>query len=114
MISTLLTLRPLLDGIIHQLANEEPAFLVDVEEVPSLKSIFPHLGTESENDPFVPYPGYSVRPGLSDIAFYLHSSGSTGLPKTIPLTQRNILHWAKLRKLARSCYNMVLNGVQRL
>ncbi|KAJ8701439.1 hypothetical protein PTI98_000222 [Pleurotus ostreatus] len=95
-ISTLFTLRPLLDGIIHQLANEEPAFLVDVEEVPSLKSIFPHLGTESEKDPFAPYPGYSVRPGLSDIALYLHSSGSTGLPKTIPLTQRNILHWAKL------------------
>lgn len=95
-VSTSVTMKPLLDGINQQLVNEGQTFSVDVEEVPPLNVVFPFLGAESEADPFSPYPGYPMRPELSSVALYLHSSGSTGLPKTIPLTQRNILHWARL------------------
>ncbi|KAF4582493.1 putative NRPS-like protein biosynthetic cluster [Pleurotus pulmonarius] len=95
-ISTSMTMKPLLDAIRQQLASDGQAFSVDVEEVPPLNVIFPLLGAEIETDSFVPYPEYPVRPELSTPALYLHSSGSTGMPKTITLTQRAILHWARL------------------
>jgi acyl-CoA synthetase (AMP-forming)/AMP-acid ligase II len=35
---------------------------------------------------------------LDDVLLYLHSSGSTGLPKSIPTTFRSVVHWAGQRE----------------
>ncbi|KAK0463067.1 putative aminoadipate reductase [Desarmillaria tabescens] len=66
--------------------------------LPSLDSIFPKLGLETREDPFTPYVS-PTRFLLTDVAFYLHSSGSTGLPKTIPQTQTSILHWCSFQSI---------------
>ena len=89
------TLKPLIDKIQDDLAAH-PDFAVSIEEVPSLREIYPKLGYETEQDPFEPYPA-GPRPSLDDICNYLHSSGSTGLPKSIPQTFRAVIHWATFR-----------------
>lgn len=76
---------------------------ISVSEVPSLDSIFPKLGSEARGDPFIPYVS-TTRSLLTDVAFYLHSSGSTGLPKTIPQTQTSILHWCSFQSIRDLIY----------
>jgi acyl-CoA synthetase (AMP-forming)/AMP-acid ligase II len=90
-----------------------------IAEIPLLGQIYPHLGHESTADAFVPYPSPAARTSLDDVAMYLHSSGgfgllsnsffnrkfnlctsgSTGFPKCIPETHRNLIHWAALGQL---------------
>jgi acyl-coenzyme A synthetase/AMP-(fatty) acid ligase len=95
------TLKPLIDQVRAKLASSDPDFVVSIEEVPPLLEIYPKLGHEKEEDPFEPYPA-GPRPSLDDICIYLHSSGSTGLPKTIPQTFWTIAHWSSFRSSA--CY----------
>ncbi|KAJ3503559.1 hypothetical protein NLJ89_g8377 [Agrocybe chaxingu] len=91
LVTTRETLRPLIDEVEKLLASS--LYELALEEMPPLLEIFPKLGYEKEEDPFQLYPG-SSRPPLDDILMYLHSSGSTGLPKTIPQTFRTMVHWA--------------------
>ncbi|KAK0478796.1 putative aminoadipate reductase [Armillaria novae-zelandiae] len=79
---------------------------ISVSEVPSLDSIFPKLGSETRGDPFTPYVS-TTRSPLTDVAFYLHSSGSTGFPKTIPQTQTSILHWCSFRSEPESIRDLI-------
>ncbi|KAJ8509096.1 hypothetical protein ONZ45_g8704 [Pleurotus djamor] len=95
-IATKVTLKALIEGVQSQLDQDKSTFSLTVDEVPSLESVFPKLGYETANDEFSPYPDYPVKPSLSSLALYLHSSGSTGFPKPIPLTQTSIVHWATL------------------
>jgi len=90
------TLKPLVDKIQDDPASAHPDFTVSIEEVPSLREIYPKLGHETEQDPFEPYPA-GTRPSLDGICNHLHSSGSTGLPKSIPQTFRAIIHWFTFR-----------------
>ncbi|KAK0201032.1 putative aminoadipate reductase [Desarmillaria ectypa] len=76
----------------------ESSVNLSVFELPSLDSIFPKLGSETRSDPFTPYVS-TMRSLLTDVAFYLHSSGSTGFPKTIPQTQTSILHWCSFQSI---------------
>ncbi|CAA7265482.1 unnamed protein product [Cyclocybe aegerita] len=92
LVATRATLRPLMEDLEKELAAD-PLYALSIEEVPPLFDIFPKLGQEKEEDPFTPYPT-AQRPSLKEIAMYLHSSGSTGLPKTIAQTFRAIVHWA--------------------
>ncbi|KAJ3505840.1 hypothetical protein NLJ89_g7204 [Agrocybe chaxingu] len=92
LVATRETLRPLIEDLEKELATD-PLYVLSIEEVPPLFDIFPKIGQEKEEDPFVPYPT-AQRPSLNDIVMYLHSSGSTGLPKTIAHTFRAIVHWA--------------------
>jgi hypothetical protein len=46
-----------------------------VEEIPLLGQIYPHLGQETTEDTFVPYPNPTIKIALDDVALYLHSSG---------------------------------------
>lgn len=87
-----------------QLELELESFVnIPVSEVPSLDSIFPKLGSETRGDPFTPYVS-TARSLLTDVAFYLHSSGSTGFPKTIPQTQTSILHWCSFQSIRDLIY----------
>ena len=45
--------------------------------------------------------GVFIRPDLSEVCMYLHSSGSTGLPKVIP--QSHKLNWAGSRTFKVLC-----------
>lgn len=96
LLTTYQTLRPLVDEINNTLKSTEPSFELLVDEVPPLFDIFPKLGKETAEDPFVEYPTGPRLP-LDDVLLYLHSSGSTGFPKTITQTFRTMLHWAGMR-----------------
>lgn len=93
LLTTQETLRPLIDEIQLELSKAETPYIISLEEVPPLSEIFPKLGNETAADPFEPYPK-APRPPLDNTAIYLHSSGSTGLPKTIRQTFRTLSHWA--------------------
>ncbi|KAF9064552.1 hypothetical protein BDP27DRAFT_1405295 [Rhodocollybia butyracea] len=67
-------------------SSRDHLYNVAFEEVPALHELFPKLGKETREDPFNPYPAPLSYPNPDDCAIYLHSSGSTGLPKAIPLT----------------------------
>ncbi|QRV80473.1 acetyl-CoA synthetase-like protein [Ceratobasidium sp. AG-Ba] len=57
--------------------------------VPTLTDLYPQLGKLGAQD-FVPFP--DVEPAKSDsIVAILHSSGSTGLPRPIPLHQEGVM-----------------------
>ncbi|KAF8901178.1 acetyl-CoA synthetase-like protein [Gymnopilus junonius] len=93
LLTTQQTLRPLLGEIQMELSKEATPYNISFEEVPPLSEIFPKLGNETAADPFEPYPK-APRPPLDNTALYLHSSGSTGLPKTIRHTFKSLSHWA--------------------
>jgi acyl-CoA synthetase (AMP-forming)/AMP-acid ligase II len=97
LITTQVTLRSLIDGIKSELAEHEPYFELHIDEIPSLAEIYPKLGKEKPSDSFEPYPP-TTRPPMSDIAIYIHSSGSTGFPKAIPQTHEIMVHWAAFRQ----------------
>ena len=93
------TFSNLIDQVKKGLASTSPSYILTTDEVPSLSEIFPRLGQEKLEDAFTEYPA-GAKPGLDKILMYLHSSGSTGFPKTIPQTFRSMVHWAGLRMLA--------------
>jgi len=77
-----------LEGLRAELKAADPNYKFDpsrIIEAPTLQDMFPHLGKETARDPFTPIPD-TFSPKDSDIAIYLHSSGSTGLPKPIAFT----------------------------
>ncbi|TFK74161.1 acetyl-CoA synthetase-like protein [Pluteus cervinus] len=96
LITTQSTLKPLLDGIDSQLAETHSPFGLQVEEAPEVLSIFPELGGKSAERLLPLWPHPVVRPKAEDICLYLHSSGSTGFPKPIPLTHKNIVQWGAI------------------
>ncbi|KAF8955032.1 acetyl-CoA synthetase-like protein [Flammula alnicola] len=94
LLTTQETLKTLVSEIKADLAKDSPEFALEVLEMPPLSKIFPKLGHEKPEDPFEEYPKVAVRPALDDALLYLHSSGSTGFPKSIKETFRIICHWA--------------------
>ncbi|KAF5389352.1 hypothetical protein D9757_004361 [Collybiopsis confluens] len=87
LLTTESTLGDLVLGIKEQLATEDPAFELSIEEAPTLNQLYPKLGHEKGTHPFEPYyPWKPNYPSPKEIAVYLHSSGSTGFPKAIPLS----------------------------
>ncbi|KAF7343921.1 General substrate transporter [Mycena venus] len=95
-VSTCVTLDALLVGVKEELGHVDPDFTLKIEEVPSLSQVYPNLGDEKPDRAFDPYPASANRPALDDVCLYLHSSGSTGLPKAIPETHRVLWQWTTL------------------
>lgn len=93
-------MQSLLDGVKAQLESGTETYPLVVDEAPTLPAIYPRLGVETASDPFIPFSPYSKRPLLTDVAIYLHSSGSTGLPKAIGEPHIALLHYTLFRKLA--------------
>jgi acyl-coenzyme A synthetase/AMP-(fatty) acid ligase len=98
LVATCETLSDLMKHVKKEIFANDPTYELSIEELPALDLIFPRLGTESEEDSFIPYPDIHSRPALSDVCIYLHSSGSTGVPKIIPQTHEILLNWAGSRK----------------
>ncbi|KAG6824420.1 hypothetical protein H0H92_006932 [Tricholoma furcatifolium] len=85
------TLKYLLDQVQCQY-RALSALDFEIMEIPSLYTVYPHLRTDGESPPnlFSPYP--VSRPDY--MCMFLHSSGSSGLPKAIPQTHRALMNWA--------------------
>ncbi|KAH8088908.1 putative aminoadipate reductase [Cristinia sonorae] len=87
------SLQPLVKAITAILTEKN--FPLQVNELPHINDVFPSLsqqhGEKAKNVERYPTPSAPHRP--DDIVIYLHSSGSTGFPKAIPLTQRILTLW---------------------
>ncbi|KAL1699761.1 hypothetical protein EV121DRAFT_295859 [Schizophyllum commune] len=92
-VATQQTLHALIAAVKGELGSE---YALEVDEVPALDAVFPHLAQEKESDAFEPYPESSVEPKSDDMLLYLHSSGSTGFPKAIPHTRASMAGWSRL------------------
>ncbi|KAG6840630.1 hypothetical protein C0991_005482 [Blastosporella zonata] len=90
---TTATLKSLLESVrVHIISDD-----LDVDEVPSLSTAYPHLGHEQADHPFESFPGPPNPRSEDDLCIYIHSSGSTGLPKAIPQTHLALMRWALFR-----------------
>ena len=97
LIATRETLSDLMKCVKAEIFGKDPTYELSIEELPALDAIFPRLGHEVEEDLFTPYPALQIRPDLSEVCLYLHSSGSTGLPKVIPQSHKVQINWAGSR-----------------
>ncbi|KAF7378113.1 Acetyl-CoA synthetase-like protein [Mycena sanguinolenta] len=78
--------------LVETVASDNAGYELSIEDIPLLGQIYPHLGHETPKHPFVPYSSPTTSISLDNVALYLHSSGSTGLPKPIPQAHRNLVH----------------------
>lgn len=88
-------------SLVHLLSDAQTAFAakgacLQVDELPSIHVVYPSLSGVAQNVEEVPFPAIE-KPGDDDIALYLHSAGSTGLPKPIALSQKIINQWVNNR-----------------
>ncbi|KAG1900203.1 putative aminoadipate reductase [Suillus fuscotomentosus] len=90
------SLGSLIDGIkAGSLSQGTNASQLQLDMMPTLKDLYPVLGTGSPDENFLPYPPQASRSSPDDILYYLHSSGSTGFPKAIPTTHQTIIGWCR-------------------
>lgn len=70
-------------------------FTVQITNRLSLVSVFPGITDRDPNltPDVLAYPSPTNKPNPDDVMLYLHSSGSTGLPKPITNTYRLALEW---------------------
>lgn len=66
-------------------------------EMPALTDAFPNIHTRDATSEWAPYPPRPTRPDPEGTCLYLHSSGSTGLPKSIALTHTVVYQWFESR-----------------
>ncbi|KAJ7509627.1 putative aminoadipate reductase [Mycena galericulata] len=95
------SLSPLVDSVSTDLSAMNPPYELSIEEIPLLGQLYPHLGHETTEDAFVPYPSPAARTSLDQVSVYLHSSGSTGFPKSIPETHRTLIHFGALGAMSQ-------------
>ncbi|KAJ3557049.1 hypothetical protein NM688_g1689 [Phlebia brevispora] len=86
----------------HLLSNAETAFSAEgltlqIDELPELSKVYPKfaVGNGIAHDAKEALYPALPRPGNDELAMFIHSSGSTGFPKPIPLTQKIITQWVK-------------------
>jgi acyl-CoA synthetase (AMP-forming)/AMP-acid ligase II len=77
------SLQTLADEVKKELASSD--YALEIRELPSLPDIYPRLSQESRSDAFEPIKPLSRRDTPDDVVLYIHSSGSTGFPKSIPI-----------------------------
>ena len=69
---------------------------LQIDELLSPSLAYPHLfGEQNQVRNDEPYPPRSPLPDPDDLCFYLHSSGSTGFPKAIPIKHKMTLQYCK-------------------
>ncbi|KAI6017888.1 hypothetical protein EDC04DRAFT_2607953 [Pisolithus marmoratus] len=85
LIATQGSLGGLISGVKRKLAAlGDKAYDLQIDEPPTLATVYPYMSEETIHSPFVPYPKGEIN--NDDIMFYIHSSGSTGFPKPVPVT----------------------------
>ena len=86
--------RPLLTDVLDELSTE--SWALTIEDLPDIETIFPTLYGKETKGLVVPYPTRETI-DKHDIAFYIHSSGSTGFPKPVPQRFVNMLEVSNCR-----------------
>ncbi|KAJ7612097.1 putative aminoadipate reductase [Roridomyces roridus] len=99
-IATCVTLASPLEELQGYIAREDPGYSLVIEQIPSLDVIYPNLGHETSDCQFQLYSRPRTRTSLDDIALYLHSSGSSGLPRAVMQTHRAFLQYSTLPAIA--------------
>ena len=70
--------------------------ILQIDDLPSMHELFPRLVDPDVEAPEISfYPPPPKSPVLDDLGMMIHSSGSTGFPKSIPLYHRRILQWMR-------------------
>lgn len=100
------SLGDLASGIRSALEGHDGGSPLHIEEPPTLSAVYPHLGLEDVNSSFLSYPKAERKAEADDLLFYLHSSGSTGFPRPVPVTCRISYHWCIMRK-CQGCWYLV-------
>jgi acyl-coenzyme A synthetase/AMP-(fatty) acid ligase len=87
----------LVESVREEMATR--SYVVVVEDLPAFDAVYPNLfgGVDVEEAHQHPLPGADVYPGGVEI--WLHSSGSTGQPKPLPMTHD---FFAKLQYAGKS------------
>ncbi|KAI6102822.1 putative aminoadipate reductase [Pisolithus sp. B1] len=99
LIATKSSLRSLISEVKRQLtSHDDEAYGLQIDEPPTLAIVYPYMSEETIHSPFVPYPKGDIND--DDVMFYLHSSGSTGFPKPIPITHLVGKHYCTLQHRA--------------
>ncbi|KAF8160222.1 hypothetical protein K438DRAFT_1985842 [Mycena galopus ATCC 62051] len=95
LIATCTTVESLLGDLNNHISEVDPEFALKVEEVPSLQQVYPNLGAETLDSLFQPYHRLpsEAESEPDEIALYLHSSGSTRLPRAVGQTHRLLKQW---------------------
>lgn len=75
---------------------DEERYSLTVDELPAFTDIYLDLDRENTCNEFKPPPLPSKDTYVNGVVLYIHSSGSTGLPKSIPYT------WDYISRLSRS------------
>ena len=99
MIVSQTSLKDLITAIKAQLSQSGEAYALQIEESPQLTLAYPHMGSEIVASPFTPFQKGENEPEKEDVMFYLHSSGSTGFPRPIPITFLTGNHFCLMREL---------------
>lgn len=86
-------------------------FQIQVDNVPALHDVFPSLNGTSFPET-EPYPAARIAADLADHCMYLHSSGSTGLPKSVNFTWLRTLHNMRTSKSLYNCVKQWLSRIQ--
>ncbi|KAG6885392.1 putative NRPS-like protein biosynthetic cluster [Termitomyces sp. T159_Od127] len=86
-------LEPLIESIKSHIIDTSIARELQIEDMPSIASVYPYFTNEVFEHPFEFYPSAPHRPSKDDLCLYLHSSGSTGNPRPIGLTHIFWIHW---------------------
>lgn len=88
-----------MESVETELKVTDPEYQLVIKEIPSIAEVFPELSdgpASGKPDVLADYP--SQKPKPDDVALYLHSSGSTGLPKAIAKTHKQLEHIVAFRE----------------
>ena len=86
-------------SLVYQVQSDMAAegITLHIDNLPGLYDVFPQLNPATSSDQVVLdtelYPASSVPVDMLSPALYLHSSGSTGHPKSITFTYGRLLQW---------------------
>ncbi|KAG2030449.1 hypothetical protein BDR03DRAFT_878261, partial [Suillus americanus] len=93
LITTQHSLASLIDGVKAGLVSDIETSQLQIDEIPALNYLYPALVSGTPDEAIVPYSSPGLRSSANDVLFYLHSSGSTGFPKPIPVGNMTAIHW---------------------
>ena len=85
------SLAPLTSKVLAEM--ESKGYILHVDDLPALVSVFPSLGASGVDTEVELYPSSGKPHDPDDLVLYIHSSGSTGFPKPIPQRQKQTLNW---------------------
>ncbi|KAG1750096.1 putative aminoadipate reductase [Suillus lakei] len=99
LVTTQHSLASLIDGIKADFVScATQTSQLQIDEIPELKHLYPALVSGTPNEDIVPYTSPASPSSENDVLFYLHSSGSTGFPKPIPISNLTAIHWCITRE----------------